>query len=168
MVNHPGTLNYQGELTDNSAQLVSPAFEGMFYIINLEGQPVTSVEVNSLTLHHSDWLIYLRGNWVKLTNSSPVTNLNFGVQSVQNPGEYTSIPGDLTYEQVKDLQTDSVLSDFYNVEGTPAENNVIQWDGTKWIYAVDNQGADEIDGNSLPNNLNLYVRPFKYSRRCSK
>ena len=86
--------------------------------------------VNSLTLHHSDWLIYLRGNWVKLTNSSPVTNLNFGVQSVQNQENTLPIPGDLTYEQVKDLQTDSVSSlIFYNVEGTPAENNnVIQWD----------------------------------------
>ena len=35
------------------------------------------------------------------------------------------------------------------------ENNVIQWNGTKWIFADDNQGADEINGNQLSNNINL-------------
>ena len=155
VINHPGTLSYQGELINNNSQLISPAYEGMFYIANLEGQTVSSIQINTITLHHSDWLIYLEGSWKKLTNSSPITNLNFGIQAGANSGEYASQAGDLTYNQIENFSSNSLLSEFYNVEGSATENNIIQWNGTKWVFADDNQGADEINGNQLSNSINL-------------
>ena len=65
VINHPGTLSYQGELISTNPQLASPSYEGMFYIVNLEGQTESSIQVNSVTLHHSDWLIFLEGSWEK-------------------------------------------------------------------------------------------------------
>lgn len=116
-------------LGDWDASTAAPAasIAGEYYIISNAG--VTNLSgITSWSI--GDWAIFDGTNWAKIDNSTGVKTFN------GRSGVVTPQTNDYTWAQIN--KATSSLNDIADVDTTGASiNDVLKWDGAKWIVAPD-------------------------------
>ena len=155
LTQHTSSLKFIGLISDGGTPTATPA-EGDYYIAS---ESVTGFNSSSLNLNKGDWVMFVQGEWIKVTNASPVTSFNLGSDS-SGAGAFIPKVGDYRLDQIE--MSNSKLTDLSDVEGSPVLGKVLRWNGESWEVADDLVGASQIDGGDIPGSVKFsrsYYQP---------
>lgn len=112
---------------DASGAAPSATIAGEYYIVSTAGTTNLS-GITSWTV--GDWAVFDGSNWAKIDNSTGVKTFN------GRSGIVTAQSNDYSWNQID--KTVSSINDIADVDTTGVTvNDVLKWDGSKWIVAAD-------------------------------
>jgi hypothetical protein len=118
---------------------------GDFYLISKEstnGPLIAGVSKWSV----GDWVVWSGSEWKKIDYTGKITKF-FG-----RTGNIQPSSGDYSWSMIEKINDPSSLSDITDVEsGNPTADQVLKWDGAKWIFEEDNSIGQNggIDGSLI-------------------